>query len=144
MYRLLALSAALATSLVPSPAMADHYDRYYGHRDHDNGDEVAAAVIGGVIGLVTGYAIGSNRYYGYRGYGYYGQPYGYGYYGGYRPYGYAAPAYPYPPPPPAYGYGAYGSPYPYGYYGGYRPYGGAYVAPYGGRYAYRPRYYYRR
>lgn len=136
MYRLLALSAALATSLVPSPALADHYDRYYHHHDNDD-DEVAAAVIGGVVGLITGYAIGSNRYYGYRGYGYgyYGRPYGYGY---------AVPAYPYPPPPPVYGYGYYGGPYPYGYYGGYRPYGGAYVTPYGTRYAYRPRYYYPR
>lgn len=135
MYRLLALSAAFAIGLTPSPAMADHYNRYYHH--HDNDDEVAAAVIGGVVGLVTGYAIGSNRYYGY---GYYGRGYGYGYPG----YGYAVPAYPYPPPPPVYGYGYYGGSYPYGYYGGYRSYRGVYVAPYGTRYADRPRYYYRR
>lgn len=133
MHRLLALSVALSACLVSTPAKAQYY--YYDrHHHHHHNDEAAAFIIGGVIGAIGGYALGSSRYYGY-GHGYYGRPYGYGY----PAYGYAAPAYPYPPPPPV-GYGYYGGGYGYGYSGGYVPYRRVYVAPYAGAYAYRRRY----
>lgn len=69
MNRLLAASSALAAGLASSPALAEHY---HDNRYHHDGDDAAAVIIGGVIGAVAGYAIGSSRYYGYGGYGGYG------------------------------------------------------------------------
>jgi hypothetical protein len=86
-----AVGAVLATA---APAQAQHY-RYY-HHHHDNGDEVAAAIAGGVVGLALGSALSnhsSGRYYNdgyYRSYpyrsgyydrGYYARPYAYSSYG---------------------------------------------------------------
>jgi hypothetical protein len=69
--------AACATALaVAAPAQAQRWH----HRHHDGGDEAAAAIVGGIIGLGIGAAIASadnDRYYDYDGYydrGYYAPP----------------------------------------------------------------------
>lgn len=104
------IAAVTAAGAIASSVGSAQAEPYRYHRDHDNNDAAAAAIVGGVLGLAIGAAIaGSNKNRGYdRGYygdGYYNNGYNNGgyyrggardYYGG-RSYGYAQPY--------AYGYG---------------------------------------
>lgn len=84
---LASLTAAGAVLATAAPAQADPY-RYRHHKRGGDGDEVAAAIVGGIAGLALGAAIagngkrdrayGDDAYrYGRRGYGSYGYDYRY-------------------------------------------------------------------
>jgi hypothetical protein len=86
-------TAALVAGLAIAPvAHAEHWHggRHYDHR----GNNAAAAIVGGLVGLGVGAAIASGAYYGPPP-AYYGPPPGY----------YAPPPGYYTPPPPAVYYG---------------------------------------
>lgn len=104
--RLLVAAAFLAALAVPPAAQAQHYrdhrgGHYYRYEGHRHGDEVGAAILGGIIGLGLGAAIaGASQPPPPT---YYPPPPAYSPPPGY----YYPPSYYNPPPPNYYGYDPY-------------------------------------
>jgi len=90
-FRTSVLTAVLIAGLATAPVTRADNRHWHGGRGEHHGNNVAPAIIGGLIGLGVGAAIASG------GYGYYAPP----------PVYYGPPRGYYAPPPPAvyYGYG---------------------------------------